>query len=245
MRTLLLLSLLATTCFAQPSKFGFGQNPSLQYGLVGWWTFNEGSGTTACDWSGNGNNGTLSGTTLPVWTNGVVGGGMYFTNGKVVLPPYAAQIVTNAFSFCSWICTTQAQYSTILGYYDAYLSSGVLWGLASDGKLHVEWGTANDGNNIYGSLGAKVNTGNWLHYCLTYTNLQAKCYVNGALSASKTITTNWVVLANKTIQIGTPVASNEPFIGSMDDFRIYNRALSATEVQQLYWQTASQWKQGP
>src|SRR3989344_8923137 len=41
-------------------------------GLVGYWTFDETSGTTASDSSGNGNTGTL--TNGPTWTQGKIGG---------------------------------------------------------------------------------------------------------------------------------------------------------------------------
>src|ERR1700728_2906074 len=41
---------------------------SLSNGLVGYWTFDEGSGTTANDSSGNGNNGTLA--TSQTWVTG-------------------------------------------------------------------------------------------------------------------------------------------------------------------------------
>ena len=38
-----------------------GQEANLDSGLVGWWSFNEGSGSIACDSSSNGNNGTIAG----------------------------------------------------------------------------------------------------------------------------------------------------------------------------------------
>ncbi len=47
----------------------------LDSGLVGWWTFNDGSGGTAADASGNGNNGTVDGAS---WTTGQLGGALSF-----------------------------------------------------------------------------------------------------------------------------------------------------------------------
>ena len=43
-------------------------------GLVGWWKFDEGSGTAAGDSSGNNNTGTL--TNGPTWTTGKIGGAL-------------------------------------------------------------------------------------------------------------------------------------------------------------------------
>ena len=48
----------------------------MNQGLVGYWSMNEGTGTTAYDGSGNGNNGTL--TNGPQWTTGKVGGALQF-----------------------------------------------------------------------------------------------------------------------------------------------------------------------
>jgi hypothetical protein len=45
-------------------------------GLVGWWKFDEGSGTVAYDSSGNGNDGNL--TNGPTWTTGKIGGALSF-----------------------------------------------------------------------------------------------------------------------------------------------------------------------
>ncbi len=45
-------------------------NFTVDENTVAYWKFNEGSGTTAADSSGNSNNGTLSGTTVPTWVSG-------------------------------------------------------------------------------------------------------------------------------------------------------------------------------
>lgn len=74
----------------------------------------------------------------------------------------------------------------------------------------------------------KVNV--WHHLCLTYDGTTAKLYADGTLltSAAKT----WsLVLANASI--GRQVNGGEYWNGSVDDVRIYNKALSASEVQTL------------
>ena len=74
-------------------------------GLVGYWKFDESSGTTAADSSGQGNNGTLSGG--PVWqpTGGKVGGALSFDgiDDRVDIAGSVAYATQNApFSFSAW-----------------------------------------------------------------------------------------------------------------------------------------------
>ena len=51
--------------------------------LVGYWSFNEGSGTVAADLSANGYDGTLNGDVT--WTGGVYGGALHFDGGGGML----------------------------------------------------------------------------------------------------------------------------------------------------------------
>ena len=50
--------------------------PPNNLGLIGYWSFDDESGTVATDHSGNGNDGTLQGD--PTWTNGKKGGALDF-----------------------------------------------------------------------------------------------------------------------------------------------------------------------
>jgi hypothetical protein len=66
-----------------PGVLSYGSNQALfplytTSGLVGYWNFDEVTGTIAYDKSGNGNNGTL--LNGPTWTSGKVGGGLVFNN---------------------------------------------------------------------------------------------------------------------------------------------------------------------
>ena len=61
------LMLLLIAGFSDPA------NADLRNGLVGWWKFNEGSGTTVIDWSGNNNNGSF--VNAPTWLSNCKRGG--------------------------------------------------------------------------------------------------------------------------------------------------------------------------
>jgi hypothetical protein len=105
----------------------------------------------------------------------------------------------------------------------------------------------NDAGAIYwqGQAGARnslavgyVPDSNWHHVAVTFgqtTNDTLSIYIDGALAGSTPITNAWSWPLSQEIEIGQ---SHDPywrrFDGNMDDFRMYNRVLSATEISQVY-----------
>ena len=78
---------------------------ALLNGLVGWWKFDEGSGTVAYDSSGNGNNGNL--TNGPTWTTGKVGGALSFDGeNDYVDVPSIQSVNGGGVTFAVWIKPT-------------------------------------------------------------------------------------------------------------------------------------------
>ena len=89
-----------------PAKYEIGSNLKLiaqSEGLVGWWSFDEGSGTIAYDRSGNNNNGTL--INGPTWTQGKVGGALSFdgVDDYVVVPHNSTLNITSSITIMAWI----------------------------------------------------------------------------------------------------------------------------------------------
>ncbi len=71
----------------------------------------------------------------------------------------------------------------------------------------------------------------WVHIVVIWdtANSVGKVYQNGLQIASGAISDATWTPNNETVQVGSPV-----FPGIIDDLRIYNRALSATEIYALY-----------
>lgn len=69
-------------------------------GQLGYYTYNEGSGTTAYDSSGNGNNGTITSGTftsdVPTKKRGVVGGNLVYNGDFEYAPPFTAATTANS-----------------------------------------------------------------------------------------------------------------------------------------------------
>ncbi len=211
--------------------------PVNNLGLVGYWKFDEGTTTQAGDSSGHRNTGTLSGTTLPSWVSGKLGKALQFNGTNNYVSATGASLNLNnasAFTESMWV------YSSV-----------------SDNNYHAIIGNSDSGTNTryptiyihnqttiapYFGYGAgqcgfeptNVFTGNkWHHIAVTFKNgTTYALYVDG-VSVGSTNGCNSVTPAStaNTVYIGK---SDNFFPGTLDDVRIYTRALSAAEVLTLY-----------
>ena len=83
-------------------------------------------------------------------------------------------------------------------------------------------------STVYGTAPLPVNT--WSHIALTYDKVTLRLYVNGTQVGSLAASANIATSANP-LQIGGDSIYGQYFNGRIDEVRIYNRALSASEVQ--------------
>jgi prepilin-type N-terminal cleavage/methylation domain-containing protein len=204
-------------------------------GLVGWWPFEEGSGSTTADASGNGNNGTWSGT--PIGSNNT-----YYAGGKIGnysgdfdgATDYMNATSTASLSSLSqltvsaWVEKTGAGSSDPRGtivalgnntYLDICNSIHPLFEIDTTAPVNVQLGTC-------------ASTGVWANYVGTYNGSVALLYMNGVQIATGNQTGT---VANFTsINVGRRYTNAMYTDGFIDDVRVYNRALSASEVMALY-----------
>ena len=235
-RLTILLMLLSVTAFAQPGKFGV--NPNLRYGLVGWWPCNEGSGTVTMDWGGLANNGTLLGSPLPVWTNGIVGSALYYNGSTARLNVGVLPQLSTGQSFTAWVIPWgfTAAYASVMSRYELNITNTFTILVKSNGKLALYLTTSTSATVDYDGTGANtLSAGKVYFLALTYNSTAGLVgYVNGAVDGTAAASgvlgtgsqTNWVG--------AHPSITGRYFQGVIDDPRIYNRALSAAEVKQLY-----------
>jgi PKD repeat protein len=196
-------------------------------GLVAAYNFDEGSGVTVADASGNGNTGTINGAS---WTpQGKYGSALSFdgVNDLVAITGSASLNVSTAMTLEGWIypTATQSGWRTILQReVDAYFLNASNGG----GALYPAGGGTFGGS--VGLLGGPTANpvGTWTHVALTYDGSELQLYVNGTSVAdaavSGTIETN-----SSPLRIGGN-AYGEFFNGRIDDVRVYNRALSQAEI---------------
>jgi hypothetical protein len=184
-----------------------------------------GSGTTWTDLIGRGNTGTL--TNGPTYNN-TSGGSIVFdgTNDNV-------SIGTNGFSFGSspgtlsaWAKTRdRTSTGTIVSYGNA----------ATNGARFLGIGQSNFYFSGYGSSisASGLSYDTWFNMVGVYDGTNASMYVNGALVAGPTDRSSWNTVASNA-GIGKNVNNSEYWQGDVAQVQIYNRALSAAEIQQNY-----------
>jgi chitodextrinase len=195
--------------------------------LVGAWSFDAGSGTTAADSSGNGNAGTLNGATWQ--SSGRFGGALSFDGAgdNVSIADSASLDLTNASTLEAWVYPTSAPaYAGVVAKERA--GGGLPYGLEAASGLPD--GYVNTGSNATAASSSALPLSSWTHLAQTYDGTAVRLYVNGALAAS-TSASGSLLNSSDPLRIGGDQTWGEWFAGRIDEVRIYSRALSQSEIQ--------------
>jgi hypothetical protein len=209
------------------TKTASGSN--LLDGLVGWWKLDETAGNAA-DSSGNGNTGTWNGTGTSHYTAGKFAGGAGF-NGTDDYISTNLTSSTNTFTWSSWVYPTAVSNDQMFLGQGASVNSAFYFRINSS-KAYVSVRTTDGGQQIL--IGTTVLQNNtWYLLTTTFDGTYLRIFVNGKLEATSSSITVPLLPWGIGI-IGKWTTTQLPFTGTLDDIRIYNRALSASEVTQLY-----------
>ena len=203
--------------------------PPTPPGLVAAWGFNEGAGTTVADVSGNNNTGTIQG---PTWsTQGRYGNALTFdgSNDIVLVPSSASLNVTTGLTVSAWVFPTAAQ-SGWRAIVQKEVDSYFLHASNNGGPLRPAAGGTFNGTGNYVEASSAIALTTWTHLALTYDGATIRLFVNGNLVSSAP-QTGALENNNNALRIGGNSPYTEFFLGRIDDVRIYNRALAASEIQ--------------
>jgi hypothetical protein len=223
-------------------------------GLVGYWSFNEGTSTTATDFSGRGNTGTLTSMASPAtatsgWGNGKLGKALAFdgSNDIVSVGRFTPLETTSNTSFSLWFNArtfqvSGADYTGLLSYGLNEATSVIyMLGLRYDGSVsnrELVFEVQDAVSSYKTAVGSIVQTDKWYHVVGRYDGSFFKAYLNGtevgsvaAPSAPKNGDASNILVLGRDLFNG---AAARYFDGKIDDVRIYNRSLSPTEITTLY-----------
>ncbi len=205
--------------------------------LVGWWKFDDGSGEVAKDSSGKGYHGTI---TNPLWVAGHYGGALNFEGTSYVdVPPESWSTIERQATVSFWAYGNpdlQPQANFIFGAFSdpanneaRRMSAHVPW---SDGTIYFDTGGPSY-NRINKAGSATDYEGTWTFWTFLKNadTGDQQVYINGELWHSGTGMTNTMEGVTK-FTIGTkPSLAEGWYQGMIDDFRLYDHALTLEEIQ--------------
>lgn len=217
--------------------------PAADANLIGNWRFDEktSAGTTARDSSGNGYNGTM--TNGPARVKGKTWRGLLFdgSNDYVDVGDQSAFDFGSAQNFTlsawfKWDGTSQA-YQPLVQKGNLNSNSHYMLGVTSG---YIKFRMKDSNGNIK-DLSAGAATANvWTHVVAVKDSSKMYIYVNGSLAIDFAHSFTGDFSSTYPLRIGflsyitPPAYVNAGFHGTIDNVRIYNRALNSTEIQSLY-----------
>jgi len=211
--------------------------PITDPNLVGWWKLDEGSDTTVLDRSGHGNHGTLRGD--PQWVIGYDADALMFdgVDDFVEVPHADILTVDSEVTVMAWIYTERhtgppgQDYQGIVAKGNTPRSYSLYTQAA--GTLHFS--TTSEGAYVGSSSTGQVPLNEWVHVAAMVANGSHLYYINGepagegggGITLPGTADTASVVIGR------THEGSTRSFLGMIDDVRIYNKALTQDEIEQV------------
>ena len=210
-----------------PGDIARDMNTMVVSGLVAAYGFEEVEGTTAADASGSGNHGVIEGATRG---GGRFGQGLSFDGvDDLVTIAGAASLTTSRLTVEAWVYPTE-----LSGWRTAVMreaEGGLTWGLyAHDNAPRPAITAAFAGVDTSAPGVAPLALDGWTHLAATYDGSALKLFVNGTAAATIAVT-GALNLSSDPIRIGGNTIWGEYFSGRIDEVRVYNRALSAAEIQ--------------
>ncbi|HYO24314.1 MAG TPA: LamG domain-containing protein [Lacipirellulaceae bacterium] len=199
--------------------------------LLAHWKLNESSGTSASDSSGNGRTGTVTGTAT--WTSATIGNGFQF-NGATKIQ--AAGLLGNPtnLTISAWATLTAID---SFGAEVVSLGDHVVLRLDDGGRMRALYYNGTTWTSL-DFTASYVGTG-WRHFAAVFddANNVLKLYVDGVEVASGAMTSSisYPGLGSATVigRNGNGGTSHD-FTGIIDDVRVYDAALTAAQIKELY-----------
>jgi hypothetical protein len=226
---------------------------NLQTGLVGYWPFNG----NANDESGNNNNGNINGAILSNDINGNSNSAFAFNGNSHIYVPFSESInsIQNGLTMSSWIYmdggagpATPPRIMELRGGYGGGGDAGFVMlsqGNSNESRtFEVRWYNNDGSTNISISPTVALSALGWHHIVFSCDGQtgEGKLYIDGVFADSNALQSNQGLIANcnyngNGLFIGAESSMLGYWGGSIDEVLLYNRAISDSEVQQLYSQS--------
>jgi len=198
--------------------------------LVGWWKLDEDMGTTAVDWSSYGNHGTFEGD--PQWVPGYDGAALEFDGDDYVDTGNTEDLAN--WTIACWVMSPEAPSggaSSASGPVHREKNYQFNWNHQNDtylGAAAVRVGGADGAWHAAKYMPLSANT--WYHLAATYDGTVLNAYRDGVLITSNPAPSGPPDAETGTLKIGRHATASQFFTGTVDNVRVYDKALTVDEI---------------
>jgi prepilin-type N-terminal cleavage/methylation domain-containing protein len=216
--------------------------PFRSYGLVGYWPLDEGTSSTAYDFSGGGNNLT--------WHGSAVGTSGYYSPGLVYpwavigdgsstynLSAKAYSISNNEpVSYGGWFYTNSFGSAAATVFAAGGGANAQIGRIFINSTQTISAGFKDSGGTPHdvNSVGYTMPTSTWVNIFVTWDGTTQRLYINGMLNASNTPGSAPGPYNSESVVIISDGSAYQEYNGLASSVRFYDRALSAAEVAAIY-----------
>lgn len=210
-------------------------NQSPPQELIGHWKMDEGSGDRFIDDSGNGNHARIANTSGITWSEAKVGLGVNlsgFADRYGVIEHNSSLEFAEALTISAWVKPNELNRGTIVS-----KSAGngfELW-IDIDGFIEFRLNRTNSGATyrLRSNFNYIGDIGKWIHVTATFDGQTSKIYINGVEDANMRYPAAFSIRTTSGQLFIGSMGTIQRMNGSLDDLRIYAKALSPTEVINL------------
>jgi hypothetical protein len=206
---------------------------------IAWYKFNESTGSTAFDNSGHNRNAALSTTGANFASGGTSGNALTLTGGQATLPNGIVSSVTGDCTIATWVKLGSVDTWSRIFDFGSGTGSYMFLTPAAGGTNRPRFGITTGGGGAPEQLvdsSVAIGTNTWTHVAIRLSGSTATMYINGAAVGSNSGVSLRPSSLGSTTQnyIGKSQYGADPQLnGSVDDFRIYARALTPAEIGAL------------
>jgi uncharacterized protein YjdB len=203
--------------------------------LIGYWKMDEGSGDIFLDHSGNGNNAFIPNASGVTWVTGIRGLAARLNTDQGVygsIPHNPSIDLTEQLTISAWIRPNDVENKGILS---KLSGDGYEFRIFSDGKLEFRINRASAGTayRLKSNQNYTADGSTWTHVTATFDGTKSTIYINGVEDNSATFAPVQIISNTADLRIGA-VGNGNRWNGDLDDVRLYGRALSSSEILDMF-----------
>ena len=210
----------------------------VQSNLVGFWKMDESSwnGTTdeAADASGNSHAGTAQGNATTTSSGKFNYAGTFDGTGDFVqVADHADLDITGDFTLSAWIARAGGTNGYIISKTNDSADGGYALLHGNSGEVYCRTNNGTSSTDSYTDTGYVNSDSAWHHVVAVRTGTSCRVWIDGIDVTSVTNTHTTLTANSNNLAIGSSPGGSAQFNGKIDDARVYNRALSTSEIQAL------------